>query len=84
MRISTAMNWHFPKNKDLLNALQEACKSKVNSHGQAHEFHSYFFLPATASTYGSHCQHENLIQLQFLVTNAEAEYMVKYCVVSLT
>lgn len=42
------------------NALQEAYKSKVNSHGQACEYQDYYFLPAIGFTCGR--QHEDLVR----------------------
>jgi hypothetical protein len=58
-----------------LNALQDSYKSKVNSHGQAYESQGYHFLPAIGSTYGR--QHDDLVRLQFIVANAQAEHIVK-------
>ena len=58
------------------NAVQEAYAGKVIKHRQAYESQGYSFLPAIGSTYGR--QHPDLVRLQFIVANAQAEYIVKY------
>ena len=56
--------------------LETAYKDKVTKHKQAYESQGYYFLPIIGSTYGQ--QHDDFIRLQYIVANAQAEYVVKY------
>jgi hypothetical protein len=56
-------------------AIRDKYTSKVRHHGQAYESQGYFFLPAVGSTYGR--LHDDFVRLQFIIANAQAEYIVK-------
>ena len=59
-----------------VDAPQHAYDEKIRKHKQAYESQGYYFLPTIGSTYGR--QHKDFIRLQYIVANAQAEYIVKY------
>ena len=59
-----------------VDATKKTYTEKNTKHRQAYDSQGYYFLPTIGTTYGR--LHEDFIRLQYIVANAQAEYVVKY------